>query len=56
MSEVIRHNKLDILQNYLTDSETYFEKQGGSPFGTIRDDMNAVNNYLQDQAELIGLT
>lgn len=45
----------DRIAKYLNDAEAYFDCQGGHPFGSFKDDMNAANNYLEDQAELLSL-
>lgn len=43
---------LDGVQNYINSVNGYFEKQGGIPYGTVKDDLNAAIQYLSEQAEI----
>lgn len=47
--KTIKALSLDQLQTFLAKSEKYFDDLGQAPYGSFKDDMNNVFNYLEDQ-------
>lgn len=47
--KAIKVLSLDQLQTFLSKLEKYFDDLGQAPYGSFKDDMNNVFNYLEDQ-------